>query len=200
MLCKTLIFLLMPQEVPGVTNSLNTDVRLSILYTVKQQQPTSYTGPTNSHSELQIPKKLPSSSSITVGLTRRSGSATVCVTSSRFCLVLSSSFQSAHLSYNTYRGDTGQREAINTVVVNPLNTDMHTHSPLFEEHVLVGNSMRVKIAKKQLSLPVCTQKGRHSFFWTAETYTCMQKNQTQRTCRQFAKQTSFIHQTATSSI
>lgn len=50
--------------------------------------------------------------------------------------------------------------AINTVVVNPLNT----HSQTCAEQFLLGNSMQVKIENNQLSVPVCIKEGMNSLF------------------------------------
>lgn len=66
-----------------------------------------------------------SSSSSTVVVMGSSGSATVFVVSNRFLPVLSSSPSASTAQLYLYQGDTGQ--AINTAVVNPLNTRTHTH-------------------------------------------------------------------------
>lgn len=61
-----------------------------------------------------------------------------------------------------YQRDREHCMAINTGVVNPLNAFTHTHTLLFAEHALFGNSVRVKIADKQLSVPMCTLLAWHS--------------------------------------
>lgn len=89
----------------------------------------------------------------------RSGSAADCL--QQVLHVISSS--SSSTVRNIYQGDMGQHVAINIVVVNPPNT--HSHSPLFAEHVFFGNSMWVKIAEKQLSVPLHIYLHRRSQFF-----------------------------------